>query len=100
MRFASMVLCAVALSGCATIINAPINLPLAADAALVDPSQSIPTNGEDLLIGLAFSGGGTRAAAFSYGVLVELDQTDSGPARRTASLLERVDYISGVSGGS
>jgi NTE family protein len=99
MRFASLVLCAVALSGCATIINAPINLPLAADAALVDPSQSIPTNGDDLLIGLAFSGGGTRAAAFSYGVLAELDQTDSGPARR-ASLLERVDYISGVSGGA
>src|SRR5262249_19150861 len=40
---------------------------------------------------LAFSGGGTRAAALAYGVLEEL---------RDQKLLDRVDAISSVSGGS
>ena len=49
---------------------------------------------------LAFSGGGTRAAAFAYGVLEELrDTMIAGEGGRT-SLLEEVDTISGVSGGS
>jgi len=74
MRFAGMILCVVALGGCATIRNEPINMPLA-DKVSVEGGGSIPTSGDDLLIGLAFSGGGTRAAAFSYGVLSELDRT-------------------------
>lgn len=49
---------------------------------------------------LAFSGGGTRAAALSYGVLEELRDTtfefDGEPHR----LLDEVDRISSVSGGS
>jgi NTE family protein len=55
---------------------------------------------EDLVI-LAFSGGGTRAAAFSYGVLEALREieltTRSGAKTR---LLDEVDVITGVSGGS
>lgn len=100
MRFAAMILCAAALGGCATIRNEPINVPLAADVVAVDASRGIPTGGDDLLIGLAFSGGGTRAAAFSYGVLSELDRTEAGSAGQNASLFDRVDYISGVSGGA
>lgn len=46
---------------------------------------------------LAFSGGGTRAAALSYGVLRELDRTPVGNGR---TLLDEVDVISSVSGGS
>ena len=49
---------------------------------------------------LAFSGGGTRAAALSYGVLEELAKTEivwEGNRRR---LLDEVDLISSVSGGS
>lgn len=42
-------------------------------------------------IGLALSGGGTRAGMFAYGVLAGLN--DSG-------LLDRIDVISSVSGGS
>jgi NTE family protein len=89
------------LSGCATIRNAPINIPLTAstEAAPLEPSGSIPTNPDDLLVGVAFSGGGTRAAAFSYGVLSELDRTEAGPARK-GTLLDRIDYVSGVSGGA
>ena len=55
---------------------------------------------QDLVI-LAFSGGGMRAAAFSYGVLetlrrIEIDTT----AGRTVRLLDEVDLITGISGGS
>jgi NTE family protein len=96
-----MTVCAVALGGCATIQNAPINVPLAtADASSVEASRDIPTNGDGLVVGLAFSGGGTRAAAFSYGVLSEFDRTETGPARRNVPLFDRIDYVSGVSGGA
>src|SRR5262245_46784664 len=54
----------------------------------------------DVLLVLAFSGVGTRAAAFSYGVLQELRDTRvmiDGQERR---LLDEVDLITSVSGGS
>jgi NTE family protein len=49
---------------------------------------------------LAFSGGGTRAAAFAYGVLEELRDTQVTVGGVSKSLLDEVDTISGVSGGS
>jgi NTE family protein len=49
---------------------------------------------------LAFSGGGTRAAALSYGVLEELKRTPVSAPGGTHSLLKEVDLIAGVSGGS
>jgi len=49
---------------------------------------------------LAFSGGGTRAAAFAYGVLEELRDTQVVVDGVSKPLLEEVDTISGVSGGS
>jgi NTE family protein len=55
---------------------------------------------DDLLVILAFSGGGTRAAALGYGVLEELRRTEvkvNGVKRR---LLDEVDVISAVSGGT
>jgi NTE family protein len=89
------------LSGCAT---RPINPPI---------TQADPTTGyrfeirqekikdkENLVI-LAFSGGGTRAAAFSYGVLEFLRKTEVvGPKGNKSRLLDSVNIISGVSGGS
>jgi NTE family protein len=55
---------------------------------------------QDLVV-LAFSGGGTRAATFSYGVLDALRRieivTKTG---REIRLLDEVDLITGVSGGS
>ena len=89
------------LGGCAT---RPINPPI----TQVDPRagyrfetrQAQARNKENLVV-LAFSGGGTRAAAFSYGVL-EFLRTHRG--RRTEGqhgrLLDEVDVITGVSGGS
>ncbi len=54
----------------------------------------------DLLVLVAFSGGGTRAAAFAYGVLKTLADTEVMTAGGRRSLLHEVDVISSVSGGS
>jgi len=53
-----------------------------------------------MLVMLAFSGGGTRAAAFAYGVLEELRDTQVVVGGRSRRLLDEVDLVSGVSGGS
>src|ERR1700735_1619678 len=92
-------LCA-ALLGCASIQNDPVNQPgssvgLAGKVHLNFEERSIE---DDDLIGLSFSGGGTRAAAFSFGVLTEMERT---PVRgASVSMLDRIDFISGVSGGA
>jgi NTE family protein len=56
---------------------------------------------QENLVVLAFSGGGTRAAAFSYGVLEFLRNTEMvGPKGKKMRLLDSVGLITGVSGGS
>ena len=90
------------LGGCAStarITNSPV-------------SEQMPTNRQEITTGVkgqrsdeafffvSLSGGGTRAAALSYGVLQELRDTtyiDNGMEKR---LLDEIDYISSVSGGS
>ena len=53
------------------------------------------------LVLLAFSGGGMRAAAFSYGVLETLrDMEITTPGGRKVRALDEVEVITGVSGGS
>ncbi len=54
----------------------------------------------NVLMMLGFSGGGTRAAAFSYGVLEELRDTRFPLDGKPHRLLDEVDSISSVSGGS
>lgn len=54
----------------------------------------------DHAVFLTFSGGGTRAAALSYGVLQELRDTRIDSRGRRVRLLDEVDLISAVSGGS
>ena len=91
------------LGGCAT---RPVNPPI----TQVDPNggyelQTRQKHFKNLdkgnLVILAFSGGGTRAAAFSYGVLEFLRNNDvvttSGARIR---LIDAVNIITGVSGGS
>jgi predicted acylesterase/phospholipase RssA len=57
---------------------------------------------DDLFVCLTFSGGGTRAAALSYGVLLKLRDTPIVRPKdgRAEALLDDVDCISSVSGGS
>jgi predicted acylesterase/phospholipase RssA len=84
---------------CAQIHNDPINQPL---LTAVPPSAElgagVETYYDDTVVALSFSGGGTRAAAFSYGVLTAFDETPT--PGRAASLLNRIDFVTGVSGGS
>src|SRR6187402_1024549 len=90
---------AVLLLGCASVHNNPVNVPISSIAG-VDKEKigfEDPTSLDDSLVGLSFSGGGTRAAAFSFGVLQEMDRI---PVRGQGTMLDRVDFISGVSGGS
>jgi NTE family protein len=90
---------AIAFAGCATVYNLPGNLPLGTAMAGNTLGQEVPAYEDDLLLALSFSGGGTRAAAFSFGVLSELDRARGG-AGQNKTLLDRVDFVSGVSGGS
>ena len=55
---------------------------------------------DEMLMLLAFSGGGTRASALAYGVLEELSHTDVAVDGRSIRLLDEVVRISAVSGGS
>jgi NTE family protein len=91
---------ALLISGCA---HYPVNAPLAAVDARTGyrfQNSTSATNSEDLFLMLAFSGGGTRAAALAYGVLEELARTGVGLLGEQHRLLDEVDLISAVSGGS
>ncbi|WKW51811.1 patatin-like phospholipase family protein [Rhodomicrobium lacus] len=100
---------AVALSGCAglSIRNAPINSALTDSAEAAEAGNYVPTasptvaSGEsDTVIGLSFSGGGTRASAFAFGVLQELARTEARGKAGPQPLIDQVSLVSGVSGGS
>lgn len=94
-------------SGCASY-GVVVNEPLSAEASQRDESHYSITshlkrnskNNNDLIVNLAFSGGGTRAAAFSYGVLQALRDTMVVVDGNKERLLDQVDGISSVSGGS
>jgi len=62
--------------------------------------EEIPEARPDLLVGLAISGGGSRAATFATGVLEALARIPVRTAGGEQSVLEMVQYISSVSGGS
>ncbi len=96
-----LLLCAVVLAGCATRpINAPITEVNRSSGYRFQTRQLSDNDKENLVI-LAFSGGGTRAAAFSYGVLEELRRTEVVNSKGVkVRLLDEVDVITGVSGGS
>ncbi|HZH52436.1 MAG TPA: patatin-like phospholipase family protein [Microvirga sp.] len=89
-----------AVSACAmSVDNTPINEPLVNVADQggwpLGPDQFGST-----VVGVAFSGGGMRASAFSYGVLSELDRYHMETERGQTRLTDMIDLVSGVSGGS
>ncbi|MBI4831267.1 MAG: patatin-like phospholipase family protein [Candidatus Lindowbacteria bacterium] len=101
-------LCLFMSSGCAHYtVNQRIENYEPMVSGYLEPTEE--QRSDDLLLVLAFSGGGTRAAALSYGVLEAVDkisipesggevETHGGEGRKT--LLDQVDMISSVSGGS
>jgi NTE family protein len=90
------------LGGCASygvIVNKP------KPAERTTPAYSLKTWAEarrddGLTVVVSFSGGGTRAAAMAYGVLQELRDTQVTVDGKQGRLLDEVDHISSVSGGS
>ncbi|MBU3622008.1 patatin-like phospholipase family protein [Polynucleobacter sp. CS-Odin-A6] len=91
-------------TGCA---NRPINPPIAKvnlntgyrefSAGLVEDQKRLP----ETAVILALSGGGTRAAAFSYGVLEALRDIEVVDQNgKVTQALHHINLISGVSGGS
>ncbi len=93
---------ALLLGSCASLDDAPIN---GASDGTGDPAtmaRLFPDDGDgETLIGLTFSGGGTRAAAFAHGVLQAFAETEvTAPDGRRTNLADRIDFVSGVSGGS
>jgi len=103
MRNSAIILAAVlsAGAGCssARVVNAPIDQ--------YSPAYGYTISNPDLAhdignveLNLMFSGGGTRASALAYGVLQELRDTTITVNGQTVRLLDEVDVISSVSGGS
>lgn len=79
--------------GCA---HYPVNQPLKAAKSQWTKTKMT----DETAVLLTFSGGGTRAAAFSYGVLEELADTKVAINGTEKRLLDEVAVISSVSGGS
>ncbi len=91
-----LILLLFSVSGCA---YHTLNQPL--EDAVLNPLPSAPSdNSDELFLLLTFSGGGTRAAALSYGVLEELRDTEIVIKGRKTRFIDEIDFISSVSGGS
>ena len=78
-------------AGCASA--APVTVPRAGS----DVACLVPAPDGDLLLGVALSGGGSRAAVFGAASLEALGRLRVPGG---GSVLERIDYVSSVSGGS
>jgi Patatin-like phospholipase len=90
-RAALVLLAALVLTGCASAVA--IHVPAAGpDTACVTPAPD-----REVLVGVALSGGGSRAALFGGAGLEALGRL---PAPGGGSVLEQVAYLSSVSGGS
>ncbi len=94
-------LVAALLAACA---SRPVNPPLEAfdrrAGYRLENRPERPGNDPATVVVLAFSGGGMRAAAFSFGVLEELRRIEVTIDGKPTRLLDQVDLITGVSGGS
>lgn len=85
------------LSGCASTDLSPVNAPRQAAVAIRSAGTRVELGLDDEIVALAFSGGGARSAAFSYGVLLELrDRRRSDEVR----WIDRLAFVTGVSGGA
>ena len=97
----ALIASSLALAGCASYtVNPPtetIDIPDRVDIKNIRNKEQLI---DETLFVLTFSGGGTRAAAFSYGVLEALANTTFEAGGNRIRMLDEVDVISSVSGGS
>ena len=100
-KFFSLLFSVILVAGCA---SRPVNKQVSTvddNAGYRFETMHAKAEDQENLVVLAFSGGGTRAAAFSYGVLEFLRNTEMvGPKGKKMRLLDSVGLITGVSGGS
>ena len=99
-----MIGCATLLLGC-EYVRPTMNAPLARwDAGYGYRSTNLPPSqtgsSDDLFIVASFSGGGARASALAYGVLQELARTPIIWEGRQKRLVDELNIINAVSGGS
>lgn len=103
-----LVFCAVAalaltaLPGCASL-SAQANDPLLEASETTGyrlENLASERASDDLLVVVSFSGGGKRSAAFGYGALTAMRDITFTYNGRTLNLLNEVDILTGVSGGS
>lgn len=101
--------CAAAVLAACQSIEVEMNKPLAEVAAADAPTISsggyrlpalIAPEHDDILLILAFSGGGKRSSAFSYGALSAMRELQVEGGKAPHSMLSDVDLISSVSGGT
>lgn len=99
-----LVALALLLSACSVILP-EMNHPISTKSAKKKIDKKpvlIPKSkrSDDLTLMMTFSGGGTRSAALSYGVLQHLRDTPITINGKERRLLDEIDLISSVSGGS
>lgn len=91
---------AMTLGACAATDTGPINT--LSPVPTRESTHFMNDFGDDgaLVVGVSFSGGGTRAAAFAYGVLRELDAAVIDEVPRERSVTDSIHMVSGTSGGA
>jgi NTE family protein len=101
-RFAPCVLAtSLFLASCATLPRRETPLTEIVPITAPTPADGVEGNSDKLFVVVTFSGGGKRAAAFSYGVLEALhDVKVTTPDGEQRALLDEIDIISAVSGGA
>jgi len=89
-----------ALAACASFPENPPLAQYAPQAGYRFENLAPGDNSDKLFVIVTFSGGGTRAAALAYGVLEALRDTWIVREGKKVRLLDEVDVISSISGGS
>lgn len=91
-RFAALLACTALAGGCLSPHVEHLQRVVAPEPCV------LPASDHDVLVGVAISGGGSRAAFFGAAGLEALARVRTGPEQ--CSLLNQVTYLSSVSGGS
>jgi NTE family protein len=81
-------------------INAPEKQADVHQGYRLERVKADPDNPGDVLVILTLSGGGTRAASLAYGTMEALRDVSLKIGGRSRTLLDEVDIINAVSGGS
>ncbi len=105
--FPAIIMAAVSVCGCGPQRHAPSLIhpyrpgkpfqECSADLSLYKPVQERPGQDPNIVLVVAASGGGYRAANFTAGALLGLEEIKN--PRRPSNALTEVDYFSSVSGG-